>query len=124
MTDIETLGVVTMNVITIGRQLTSGDSTGRIQRNCQCEIAVQIELRKLESCTTKGRIYKKCNADNRTKPSVILNLMGNNNCENSFHCLPINKDIISFFSEPIINKNQSFVSEKLREDGTVTTVQK
>ena len=42
--------------------------------------------------------------------------MGNSNNENSFPLESTNKDTNSFFSELIINKKHSFVSEQLRED--------
>ena len=51
--DVETLGVLTINNKTIGRQLASGDSAYNRHINCQCTRAAQTEGRKLESCTNK-----------------------------------------------------------------------
>ena len=132
--DIETLGVLTINDKTIGRQLASGDSADKRQRNYQCERAVETEGVKLESyaynmqgvdaqkavkaeggkpesCTNKkqdANVQRQCNADNKAKPNVIFNLsvMASNNNENSCPSEPINKDKNSFFSELIINENQ------------------
>ena len=49
MSDIETLGMLTINDKTIGRQLAPGDNVEKRQRNCQHERAIQTEGRKLES---------------------------------------------------------------------------
>ena len=56
MPDIETQGVLTINVKTIGRQLASGDSADKIQRNCQCQVEVQTEGGKLESIQMRGQM--------------------------------------------------------------------
>ena len=64
------------------------------------------------------------NADNTTKPNVSFYPMviGNNNNENSSPLEPIHKDSKNFFSEPMINEIQSFVSEQLREKDTAENV--
>ena len=106
-------------------------------KNCQCERAVQTEDGKLVSYAynrqdvdaqkhSKQKVahlravqmrndtdtQSQHNADNANEPSVITNpvVMGNNNNKNSF------------LSELIINENQRFVSEQLREDDTVTNI--
>ena len=62
------------------------------------------------------------NADNTVESSIVTNPMviGNNSNESSFYSGTINKDCDIFLSELIINKNQSFVSDQLRKDNTVT----
>ena len=104
-----------------------GDSAEKRQRNCQCERSVQKEGGNAESCTNKRQdpdVQKQCNADNTAKPSVITNpmFMGNNTNENSFLLGSTNRDTDSFFSELIINENQTLVSEKLRENDLVANV--
>ena len=69
----------------------------------------------LRAVQTRGKMLMyKNNAMQTIKPYVILNLMlmGNNNNENSCPSEQIPKDSDSFFSERIINENQSFVSEQ------------
>ena len=57
-------------------------------------------------------------------PSFITNpmVMGNNDNENSFLSESTNEDTNIFFSELIINENQSFVSEQSRGDDMVAYV--
>ena len=64
------------------------------------------------------------NADKTAKPSAIINprVMGRSNNENSIPSESTNKDTNSFFSELIINENQGFVLEQLREDDMVVNV--
>ena len=69
-------------------------------------------------------VQKQCNADNTARPSFTLNpmVMGNNTNENSSHSEPINKDNKSFISELIINENQGFFSEQLRENDMAANI--
>ena len=48
--DIQTLGVITINCETIGRQLASDDNADKRRRKCQYERVVQTGGRKPESC--------------------------------------------------------------------------
>ena len=85
------------------------------------------KVAKSESCTNKRQdadAQEQFNADNIAKPSVILNqmVMGNINNENSFPSGQINKDRNSFLLELILNENQSFVLEQLRENDMVANV--
>ena len=71
---------------------------------------------KLESCTTKRQdadIQKQYIADNAARPGVVPSPMviGNNNNKNK-----------SFFSETIINDNQSFLSEQFRVNDMMENV--
>ena len=112
MPDIETLGGLTIDDKTIGRQLALGDNADKRQRNFQCKRAVQRESRKLESyadnrqtvnaqkavqaeggtpesSTNKRQdayTQSQPNADSTTEPSVMTTpiVIGNNNNENSF----------------------------------------
>ena len=52
MSDIETLGVLTTEDKTTGRQLALGDNADKRQRNCQCERAVQTESHKVNTMQT------------------------------------------------------------------------
>ena len=139
--DIDTLGILTINRETIGRQLTPGDNPDKWQRNCQSERAeggklesctnnrqdvdaqkaVQPESGRLESCKNKRQdtdIQKQCSADNKPKSSVMASpmVMGKITNDNNFLSEQINSDNKSFFLELIINGNQSFLSEQFRED--------
>ena len=69
-------------------------------------------------------VQKQFIANNTAKPSVILNqmVMGNIKNENSFPSGQINKDRNSFLLELILNENQSFVLEQLRENDMVANV--
>ena len=64
------------------------------------------------------------NVDNTAKPSATTNptIMGKNNNENSFPSGSTNEATNISCSELIINENQGFVSEQLREDDMVANV--
>ena len=65
MPDIETLGVLTINYETIGRQLTPDDNPDNKQKNYQCERTIQTEGGKLESYAYNRQdvdTQKQCNA--------------------------------------------------------------
>ena len=49
MADIEMLGVLSIYDKRIDGQLAPGDNADKIQRNYQCERAIQIEVREIES---------------------------------------------------------------------------
>ena len=49
-------------------------------------------------------------------------VMGNSTNEKSFLLESISKDSNNFFSEPICNKNESFVSKQLTEDDMATNI--
>ena len=104
MSNIETLGVLTINQDTTGRQLASDDNTDKIKTSGQSKKAVQTESRETESCKNKmqdANVQKQCNANNIAKPSVDTNpmVMGNNN-----------------------NSNKSFLSQQIAEDNMKTNV--
>ena len=84
--------------------------------DADAQKAVHAEGGKPESCTNQRpdtNVQKQCNANKKTKPSVIINpmVMGNNNNDSSSSSKPINKDNNYLTSEMIIKENQSFVSE-------------
>ena len=126
MPEIETLGVLTINYDTIGRQAASDDNANNWKRNCQCVSAVQTEGGKFECHENKRQDTEEQsehNTDNTAELSIVTNpqVIGNNSNGNSFFSEIINKDGDSFLSELTINENQSFVSDQLRKDDTVAS---
>ena len=87
----------------------SNEDKGKSLRQTKGDRCEQLKGREQETETQNTQ-----NAD--YNPMV----MGNNNNENSFPSESSNKDC--FFSELIINENQSFVSEQLLEDDMAANV--
>ena len=125
MLDIGNLCILTINCETIGKQAASDENKDNSKRNCQCKTVIQIEGGKFESYENKrqdAEAQRQHNADN-TAESIIVTypiVISNNSNENSFSSQKINKDSNTFLSEVTINEIQSFVSDQLRKDNTVT----
>ena len=121
MPDKDKPGLISFYCETTHRQMVTDDLTDNSKRNGQCKRAIQIEDRKCEQFESEKQdveAQSQQDADNTAKPTIVTNptVIGNN--KNDFFAQTVN-DGYNFLSEIIINENQSFVSDQLREDNTV-----
>ena len=95
MSDIDNLGVLTINCETISRQVASHKNTDNSKGNCQCERVIQTEGGKYESYENKRQdteVQSQHNADNTAKSGIVTHptVMDNNSNENGFSAKTIN----------------------------------
>ena len=113
MPDIQTVGVLTINHDTLGRQLASDESTDKRKTNRQSKRAVQTQGQKPESW--KNKMYDVdvqiwFNANCTAEPGVDANLtvMGKNN---NSHLMQVSHSVGIIVASCYNNSNKSFLSE-------------